>query len=854
MLRTLCFALVALVLSPTAGLTQDRSKLKNEKNQEDRPAFKQERERFVREMHRAEPGLNWQAIDQQTRQMKAERAQLTARNMLKRGQSASLVETFPNGLQGQWIERGSNNQAGRVHTADLDQNSNTMYIASSYGNIFKRQLDQRDWTSLNETWRFNDIRLLRALPGVKTRLIALANGPANCYYTENDGRTWDRATGLESITAWGGFRRGVLMPDRTTIFALGNEWNNALWKSLTVLYRSTDRGASFAKLVEWDEPLHRMDIWASPTVSSDLFLVKADTIFRYVNGTFEYYSNAQAQHDIRSAGNLILQGRVDNGVPKLRVMKTVGNESTVYRVAQGNNWIEGASVPTGPFGQNSFCVSQDRKGQMYIGGVEMFRTFDDGASWRRVSEWWEYYDFPSTRLHADIPAIEIVDHPSEGEQVLISTDGGLFVSKDGIESVSNITLEGIGNSQYYSVYSSEDHNVIFVGSQDQGFQQAEDLVPGTLEFVQTFSGDYGHIGSSNRGEAVWTDYPGFLMVYPNAIVSSEKVMWNFQKGGNRLWIPPLVVHPEDPYKAIIANGGADQSDPGAYLWEITHSDESLTPRQLPFDFSLGNGERRITALAISELDTRYWYVLTSDGLFFSSTDGGESFVKTEDFAGPGGHYFYGASVQASKRELGKVFIAGSGYSTPAAYITSDHGKSWQAITNGLPQTLIFDIALDAEEQRIYAGTAVGPYVYDITLDKWTEIQGLTAPDQVYWSVEFLPTKNVARFATHGRGVWDLVIQPLSVPVISPTIDLSITATPSLANDRVSIAISSSQPFKGAVRIFDLVGRMVGELHSGPIASGGNSFSWDASNVPSGSYTVIVTGEGLTRAARLQVLR
>ena len=35
--------------------------------------------------------------------------------------------------------------------------------------------------------------------------------------------------------------------------------------------------------------------------------------------------------------------------------------------------------------------------------------------------------------------------------------------------------------------------------------------------------------------------------------------------------------------------------------------------------------------------------------------------------------------------------------------------------------------------------------------------GLSAPDQTYWSLEYVPEIHTARFGTYGRGIWDFII-------------------------------------------------------------------------------------------------
>ena len=58
---------------------------------------------------------------------------------------------------------------------------------------------------------------------------------------------------------------------------------------------------------------------------------------------------------------------------------------------------------------------------------------------------------------------------------------------------------------------------------------------------------------------------------------------------------------------------------------------------------------------------------------------------------------------------------------------------------------------------IFAATEIGPYVYSENENEWFFLSGLSAPDQTYWTVDFIPEINTARFGTYGRGIWDFVI-------------------------------------------------------------------------------------------------
>ena len=59
---------------------------------------------------------------------------------------------------------------------------------------------------------------------------------------------------------------------------------------------------------------------------------------------------------------------------------------------------------------------------------------------------------------------------------------------------------------------------------------------------------------------------------------------------------------------------------------------------------------------------------------------------------------------------------------------------------------------------LFAATEVGPYAFSDNEGQWSLISGIHAPDQTYWSVDYIPEIRTARFGTYGRGIWDFVLE------------------------------------------------------------------------------------------------
>ena len=59
----------------------------------------------------------------------------------------------------------------------------------------------------------------------------------------------------------------------------------------------------------------------------------------------------------------------------------------------------------------------------------------------------------------------------------------------------------------------------------------------------------------------------------------------------------------------------------------------------------------------------------------------------------------GSKILPSKIDLGKVIIAGSGYSNPPVFVTFNHGNSFSNMSQGMPSTLVYDLASTEKAPR-----------------------------------------------------------------------------------------------------------------------------------------------------------
>ena len=734
-------------------------------NKKDRELFKEERIAWMENMHRAAPDLDWKSLDQQTRKIKfnsrnEQRKSLQSQGLLNQKNINIPNRTYQREIPGQWFERGSNNLAGRIRTADVDFENNLIYCASSGGNIWRGNLNGEGWVSLNDYFQITGIHFLKQFQINNQQRLLIVNDK-QCYRTDNEGLIIDQATGLESFQSWGWIFRGILKNDLEKTIYLGViEWDYSAWTYLPCIYKSTNGGESFTRILEltsangFVDGANQFDIWASPETNGDVFIMNDGKCYiLFANDEL----TLMGEFSPSESGNNILIGGIDNNSTFLHCR--IGN--TLYSsLNNGVSWSTIGNLPSGTFTINSFSCAPNNSNNLVIGNLDGYKTTNGGSDWTLINNWWEYYSDPESKLHADLPEFRYFIHPETNDEFqLISTDGGIYFSSNHFNSVQNISLDGLGVSQYYSTYTARnDPYHVFAGSQDQGFQRHlyESEYDGTLDFEQVISGDYGHIVSGDDGTSLWTNYPGFAMFYPDVANSNSMSTWDFA-GSGYLWLPPLMIDPYQNNVAYVGGGGINSQN---HMVKLTYGMNGVTAEDLQPTFGA-----KISAMAWSPLTNHHWYVSTENGEFYYSTTNGQSFSQTSSFTGPGSHYFYGSTILPSPVDNQRVYIGGSGYSNPPVYLSTNGGETFVSFDDGLPNTLVFELVCLPDESMIFAATSVGPYMYSNETGTWEDMSGEYAPDQTYWTVDYIPQIHTVRFGTYGRGIWDYTFDynPVTLP-------------------------------------------------------------------------------------------
>ncbi len=733
------------------------------------------KEKWHQMIHRAAPGTDWEAIDQQTRQQIFQE-----RNGVNVATRTS--ETFGNGnLTGEWIELGSNNNAGNLGTLDYDKTANQVYGISGGGTIWQANLDGSSWTPLNEDIQFRNGILKVVDNGSGTKFIVAAQGK-DLYYSSDNGVTWTASImDIPSVDNWGEPTEIVGLEDGT-IYYLRRAWSSSPWGAKMFIYRSVDFGVNFTLIKKLD-PVgsstvnsNHTKLWL-PLGGTTVFVLHQGKELYTVNGNTVTLRNSNT--DLTQGVWLDLEGNITGTDTTLFVLM---EKSDVYKSEDmGANWNMQGSTPKETWGVG-FSVSPFDATKMYMGEVECYRSYNSGSTWTKVNTWQDYYG-DNDYIHADIMDIESYKKTDGTEFTLVANHGGLHASYDDLLTTTNAGAAGLNVGQFYDVRTDPlNSNYVYGGTQDQGHQRTSVAsgATGPINFTQVISGDYGHTSFSRNDQSLWTVYPfGWVTYYHNPQTSGYSATYTLDGTNPPVsdWIYPTSETVDAGDNSIYIAGGEVSGGAGSHLVTLTAnaSGNSISATQFSYDFytNSNTGSSAISAIEPSYVDADRLYVATDDGTFFYSNNDGTSWSKTASFSGPGEYWLYGATIFASQATSNLVYFGGSGYSNNPVWKSTDGGNTFTSMSAGLPSLLVHEIVANDTESLLFAATDVGPYVYVVADNMWYSMMGVSAPLQRYYSVEYVNSDQLVRFGTHGRGIWDfkIISQPLPVELISFDVQL-----------------------------------------------------------------------------------
>lgn len=582
----------------------------------------------------------------------------------------------------------------------------------------------------------------------------------------------------------------------------------------------------------------------------------------------------------------------------------MGNE--VYRSTDGGRtWkkthSDGIDVAgsKAPYSFNQLRTNPADPNQLIVISDSMYQSKDGGKTWT--------CDF-MRGVFGDFRTIWWDDQ--DPQRVMLGSDGGLNVSFDGGRTGDYFPNMRVGEIYAIGVDMDDPYNV-YAGLQDHDSWKGPSNGKNgriTLEDWVTVGTQDGMYNQVDPTDSRWV-YNSFQLGGQRRLdqQTGQVAVIEPPRGSRELrynWITPLVLSPHNPQVLYTGAQVLFRSFNRGDAWQeispvLTTEDKEKCGRS-----NIGNVPYcTITTISESPVLAGVIWVGTDDGRVHVTRDHGANWIDmTPAIASAGGPADrYVSRVFASPHEAGTAFVAKNGFRNddfkPYLFRTTDFGKSWSALGNGLPPSPINVIVQDRKNKDLLiAGNDLGVWVSLDAAASWTRFKA-NLPTVPVHDLTVHPRENDLVLGTYGRGLWvgDIThLQELSAATLAKPFHL-FTPEPrasyqfrSLGNfhlygdkyleipnepEAIVIAYHLRDKSDGArITISDIRGEQMVTL-KGPAEAGINRVSWNmrraaegggggrgggfgaqAPALPPGDYavTVAVGGQEQKTVARIRV--
>ncbi len=696
---------------------------------------------------------------------------------------ADLLEPFT------WRNLGPDRGGRSIAVAGSDARPLEYYFGATGGGLWKT-------TDGGTTWRpVTDQQLGSAsvgavdVCGLDPDVVWLGTGevqlrgnvqPGDGVYRSTDGgKTWTHA-GLREARNIGRVRIDPRDCNTVWVAALGHYGGPNEDRGV---YKSTDGGESWDRVLYVDENTGAVDLSLDPSNPGTAYAAMWD-VWRKPWG-LKSGGPGSGFYKTTDGGGSWEELSDNPGLPegvlgKIGVSVSPVDPSRVYAIIEadgggvfvsddaGATWertSDDRNMRQRAFYYTRIYADPVEKDRVYVVNVQFYRS-DDGG-----------HEFETIRVpHGDNHDLWI--SPSDNQRMAQSNDGGANVTVNGGKTWTDqdyttaqmyhvITTNDI---PYHVCGAQQDNSTVCMpsdGGRDEFYRVAGGesgyIAPHPLQPGITYGGSYGgYLNRYDRGTGlsadvrVWPDNP---MGY-----SSEDIAERFQ------WTFPIVFSPHDPGTLYATSQHVWRTTTRGQSWErispdLTRADPmTMGPSGGPITRDQTGVETYATifSLAPSPMEEGTLWAGSDDGLIHITRDGGASWTDVTPPALPAQTRV--SMIDASPHDACAAYVAGNRYLLsdlePYAYRTSDCGRTWTDISDGIPTGDFTRVVREDPARRglLYMGTEKGVWVSWNDGGSW---QSLSRNMPVVQVSDLVVEDHDLVVGSHGRGFWIMDdIEPL----------------------------------------------------------------------------------------------
>ncbi|WP_047548578.1 T9SS type A sorting domain-containing protein [Psychroserpens sp. Hel_I_66] len=771
-----------------------------------------------------------------------------------------------------WIDRGPNNQGGRTRGLMFDPNDiNNANPADDYTRVFAGGVSGGLWVNDDITDPDSSWTLVSGIQeNISVTVIVSDPNDSNKFYVGSgepyigaDGAAVGRGVyrsldgGLTWENVFGGFTgvsnsgqdidgifyvSDIIARDNGGVtelyaafpsgrFVEASAPNNFLGGNSRGLYKSVDDGETWTRFdIQFTNGTYKNpndieldvnnNIWLTTTSNElgqgggDIWRSTDGNSFSFVRG-FGASDRTELEPHPTNPNIFWLVCNINGQADIFMTTDAFATDENVSVVNEPNDVDAGIPATDYTRGQAFYDlpVEADINGNLYVGGIDLFRSTNSGNTWTQVSKWSNNNNLNNLDVplvHADQHAI-VFRPGTNGAEAILGNDGGVYYTADIANAVGNPDAIQSRNKDYNtiqfyngSIDQSTPNTNIAGGTQDNGTQFALNANPGANGFFDALGGDGGYTEFGEDGNYIITNYPG-----NSAFFISLPSFTNFTNistfgGGNFINEAVLDKNLDILYTNATSNANGIAIErisnflPGGPATDndlLTSGQFNSIPSTLkvsPFSTSsttlfVGLRSGRLLRGSLANITNPFFVNITGPGFVGSISD-----------------IEFGQSQQ-------EIFVTMYNYGVQSIWSTSDGGATWTGIEGNLPDLpvrCILQNPLIPEELII--GTEFGVWAtpdYTVANPVWIQaFNGMS--DVTVTDLDLKSSDNTILASTFGRGFFtsQFTSQPLSVLESEYNANV-VTLFPTISNGEVTIK-SERDLGDANISIFNISGQKV----------------------------------------------
>ena len=685
---------------------------------------------------------------------------------------------------------------GRViAVAGIAGQPNRFYFGATSGGLWETQDYGQSWRNISDKYFSNNVIGAIAVAPSNPKVIYVGTGESDIrntfltgdgmYKSTDGGKSWTHI-GLEKthIISW------ILVdpnnPDVVYAAALGHVWGPNPERGV---YKSTDGGQTWKKILFINNETGAITMAMDASNPNVLYATtwqasrRAWTFSSGGPGSGIYKSTDGGANWTNLTHN---QGLPSGIIGKAGIAVAPSDPNVVYAMIQVNyKGRPGGLFRSGDGGKTWALVNSDDEltqrafyymrvyvdpkdaNTIYLPNVNLYTSHDGGKTIKELHP-----------PHGDNHAVWI--NPNDIKLFIEGQDGGATVSRDGGETWS--TVHNQPTAQLYHVNVDDQFPFhIYVAQQDDGAYlgvsavrqgkipavweraaggESSWVVPQPDKWWVTYGNGYFSLMDRLDGRTGVDQSIDPSPFYYNGAPSSEM---EFRAG----WIRhPNVFLNHTPNVLLTGTQFVLKSTDFGHSWtpiskDLTRNDKSkqdFAGGPVSHDISGAEIFDTISAMAVSPLSDDVIWTGSDDGLVYVTRDGGAHW----DAVTPAGlpEWITITDVEPSHAEPGTAYVTASRYQwddfKPYVYKTTDYGKHWKSLSEGLPGNQYLESIREDPSQPglLFLGTSKTVFASLDDGGHWQSL-ALNLPPVLVRSIAIQAAQHAVVIATHGRGVWIL---------------------------------------------------------------------------------------------------